>query len=122
MSSNPQPESPFACVMDAIDAEMRAPHLENARQLFAAVTEVRELQNGFAFRLPASLLERAAKFVSLEKLCCPFFGFLLEVEREGGDLWLLLTGREGVKMFIQAEISEIVGTKALFSIRVNGSE
>jgi hypothetical protein len=31
------------------------------------------------------------------------------VEPEGGNIWLHLTGREGVKPFIQAEIAEIVG-------------
>jgi hypothetical protein len=37
-------------------------------------------------------------------LCCPFFGFALEMEPEGGAVWLSLTGREGVKPFIIAEI------------------
>jgi hypothetical protein len=35
-----------------------------------------------------------------------FFDFSLEVEREGGAVWLSLTGREGVKPFIMAEIGE----------------
>jgi len=49
-----------------------------------------------------------AEFIKLEKLCCP--GFTIEVEPEGGDVYLMLTGREGVKPFIQAEIAEILGT------------
>ena len=39
-------------------------------------------------------------------VCCPFFGFGLEIEREGGSVWLSLTGREGVEPFIMAEIGD----------------
>ena len=65
-------------------------------------------QNGYAFQLPnqSELLRLAAEFVTLERLCCPFFGFSIEVEREGGEVCLSLTGREGVKPFIMAEIGE----------------
>ena len=49
---------------------------------------------------------KAASFVTKERLCCPFFGFALHVEPEGGALWLSLTGRDGVKPFIQAEIGD----------------
>ena len=103
--------SPFACVMDAIAEHARGPHLDNARQLFSEVVEIRELDNGFAFCLgtEASVLGRVAKFIELEKLCCPFFGFAVIVEPEGGNAWLHLTGRQGVKPFIEAEIAEIVG-------------
>ena len=104
-------ESPFACVMSAIAAEQRTPHLDNARNLFSAVVGIRELENGYAFCLGnhANILEQTAQFIELEKLCCPFFGFAVIVEPEGGNIWLHLTGREGVKPFIQAEIADIVG-------------
>lgn len=102
-------ESPFACVMDAIDPSARAPYLENAKKLFALVTEVTELVDGYSFRLPAELLLDVASVVELERLCCPFFRFVIEVEAEGGEVVLKLTGREGVKDFIKAEVSEIVG-------------
>lgn len=52
------------------------------------------------------MLLRAAEFISLERLCCPFFGFALDVAPEGGALWLSLTGRDGVKPFIAAEIGD----------------
>jgi hypothetical protein len=38
-----------------------------------------------------------------ERACCPFFDIDMRLEREGGSLWLGLTGREGVKQFIQAD-------------------
>lgn len=104
-------ESPFACVMSAIEPDKRAGHLANARELFQSVGEIRELENGYSFRFndAPDLVTRIATFVQLEKLCCPFLGFLIEVEAESGPTWLSLTGREGVKPFIQAELSDFLG-------------
>lgn len=103
--------SPFACVMNAIEANRRGQHIARIDELFHTVEEIRELPNGYAFRLPneSDLLHRVAEFIALERLCCPFFGFTLEVEPEGGALWLSLTGHEGVKPFIQAEIGDHLG-------------
>lgn len=39
-------------------------------------------------------------------VCCPFFSFAIELESGGGAIWLHLTGRDGVKPFIQAEIGQ----------------
>lgn len=39
------------------------------------------------------------------RLCCPFFDFVVELERNGGPLWLKLIGRDGIKPFIQAEFN-----------------
>lgn len=99
-------ESPFACDMTAIAAEQRAAHLATIDKLFSAVESLRELPNGYSVRLPnrSDILLIAAEFIALERLCCPFFDFTLEIGREGGAVWLSLTGREGVKPFIMAEI------------------
>jgi hypothetical protein len=113
---NRRKESPFACVMDAIDPYNRPLHIANSKDLFQSVREIRELTNGYAFRLEneRNLLLKLAEFISLEKLCCPFFGFTVEVEAEGGDVWLHLTGREGVKPFIRSEIGEFLGDQRSF--------
>lgn len=99
-------ESPFACNMSAIAPSERQEHLAAIEEVFGAVQEVRELPDGFAFRLPGedAWLAKAANFMTKERLCCPFFGFALQLEPEGGAPWLSLTGREGVKPFIMAEI------------------
>jgi hypothetical protein len=98
--------SPFACDMTAIEVSKRGQHIATIDALFRSTGEIREMPNGYAFRLPneSDVLVKAAEFIALERLCCPFFGFSLEIEPEGGALWLRLTGREGVKPFIQAEI------------------
>jgi hypothetical protein len=101
-----QKESPFACDMTAIAPDKRGTHLSTIDNLFRLVEEIREFPSGYAFRLPneSEVLMTTAEFIALERLCCPFFGFGVEVEREGGPIWLSFTGREGVKPFIMAEI------------------
>lgn len=108
--------SPFACVMEAIEPSKRQQHISTAKHLFGSVQDVRELPNGYAFRLSdeSEMMIKAAEFISLERLCCPFFGFALEVEPEGGTVWLHLTGREGVKPFIRAEIAEFAEGSVAF--------
>lgn len=97
-------ELPIACDLTAIPAAQREHHNIIAEQIFASVLETRELPGGYGFRLPEEpdTLLKAAEFVNLERLCCPFFNFALEVEPNGGPLWLKLTGGEGVKPFIES--------------------
>lgn len=104
-------ESPIACNMSAIEPGLRAGHVATGEMLFCAAGEIRKLVDGYAFRLPADAdtLHKAAGFISLERLCCPFLGFTLEVEPEGGAMWLRLTGREGVKAFIREEVGGLLG-------------
>src|ERR671927_198142 len=46
-------ESPFYCNLAALDAEQRKQHREATQKLREAVREVRELQDGYAFRFAA---------------------------------------------------------------------
>ena len=98
--------SPLVCDLTAMDAEQRERHRVVAQHLHGAVQEVRELSDGYAFRLPVepSTVLLAAEFITLERLCCPFLTLVLEMEGERGPLWLKLTGREGVKPFLRAEL------------------
>ena len=96
-------EPPIACNLTAIDVAQRERHRMVVKQLGTVKQETQELSDGYAFRFAAesSLCLLVAEFITLERLCCPFFTFVLEVEAEGGPLWLRMTGREGVKQFIQ---------------------
>lgn len=104
-------ESPIACDMSAIEPGRRDQHIATGGEVFRAAVEILELPDGYAFRLPGEqdLLVKTAEFISLEKLCCPFLRFVLEVEPEGGSVWLRLTGREGVKAFVREEVSGLLG-------------
>ena len=101
-------ESPFACNMNAFSPEERRAHIAAIADVFGAVEEIRELADGYSFRVTSetSMLLKLADFIAKERLCCPFFGFSLHLEPQGGELWLSLTGRDGVKPFIQAEIGD----------------
>lgn len=101
-------ESPFACDMSAIAAAEGSAHIATIEKLFRSVRSSRELSDGYAFELPneSDTLLTAAQFIVNERLCCPFFDFALEIEREGGAVWLSLKGREGVKPFIMAEVGQ----------------
>lgn len=110
--------SPFACNMSAIPPEERGRHVAAIEAVFGVVQEVRELADGYAFRLAneTALLLKVADFLARERLCCPFFGFALQIEPEGGAVWLSLTGREGVKPFIRAEIGDALADSAAFPL------
>lgn len=94
----------IACTIGALDAREQARRRDLAARMRAATRQMRELPDGYAFRYPVDLYLAIAEFIALERRCCPFFRFVLEVEPDGGPLWLRLTGRPGVKAFIQTEL------------------
>ena len=96
---------PFFCDLTAMDAGQRKHHRELTERLRESVKEVREMADGYAFRFAGETdhLALVAEWVALERLCCPFFDFQLEVGNRDKPLWLRITGREGVKPFMQSE-------------------
>lgn len=92
---------PIACDLNAIPPDQRQGHISLTESLFAQVEEREALRDGYRFRFPATLLQTAAQFVSLERLCCPFFTFNLDVSED--RLWLRLTGPEGAKELLETE-------------------
>jgi hypothetical protein len=99
-------QTAFFCDLTALNAEQRERYQEVRAQLQKTVQEIREVANGYAFRHPAeiSVLLLLAEFIDLESRCCPFLDFRLEVKTERGPAWLVLTGPEGVKEFLRAEL------------------
>jgi hypothetical protein len=88
---------PFACDWTALTAEQQERQRSVYRRLREDVWEVRELDDGYAFRHSPDreVLLAIAEFVANERLCCPFFDFALTVERGGGPVWLRMTGQGG---------------------------
>jgi hypothetical protein len=114
----------IACNPNPIPAEQRERWLEVATQMYAAVQEVQELPDGYAFRLPSDpeMLSIVAEELNYERLCCPFIRFTLEIEPNGGPYWLRFTGGEVVKEFLRISyessnlLTEQVAQAAGFSI------
>jgi hypothetical protein len=114
MNTNLNENQSLACDLTAIPASVREAHVITAPQLFQAAQEVQELPNGYAIRFqnePGKFVA-IAKYIENERLCCPFFNFGLEVESNGGSLWLKLTGSEGVKELLYATLLENNQNKA----------
>ena len=99
-------ESPFACNRLALTPAQRKRHFDElGPRLVSLKRSVRELPNGYEFEFPpdARTFQLVTEWAIGERACCPFFDIDMRLEREGGSLWLALTGREGVKQFIQAD-------------------
>jgi hypothetical protein len=104
LSVKPKPESPLACNAFALSTEQRNRHFEELFPALRALKKsVRELDDGyeFEFRADAATLQLLAEWAIQERMCCPFFDIDLRFERDGGPLWLRLTGRKGAKKFIK---------------------
>jgi hypothetical protein len=106
-ASSDEHRSPFACNLLALSQEERSRHALVTQTLLAAVQHMQELPDGYALQfLPQpALLALLAEFVLRERLCCPFFAFAIQVEPAGGAFWLHLTGGEGIKDFLLAELN-----------------
>jgi hypothetical protein len=99
-------EVPVACDWSALTSEQQERQRALYRQLRVGVEEVRELEDGYAFRHSSDreVLLTVAEFVANERLCCPFFEFGITVERAGGPVWLRMTGAGDAKRILEAEL------------------
>ena len=99
---------PIVCDPNALTTEQSERWMIVGKQMYQAIQEVRELPNGYAFRLPsdATMLIIVAEDLSMERLCCPFLHFTLEITPAGGPFWLSFTGGEGVKEFLRFSFEE----------------
>jgi len=108
LSQSAKHESPFACNAFALSPEVRKRHFENLGPSLLKLTKSRrELPDGYEFELPADskTYQLLTEWAFQERLCCPFFDIDLRFDREGGPLWLRLTGRPGTKEFIKDEFA-----------------
>lgn len=79
------------------------------RTLSQSAVERRELENGFAFRLPGdSLTERNLfDFIAMERSCCRFLSFDVRLAADRGPIWLVMEGPSGTKEFALAELGKL---------------
>jgi hypothetical protein len=89
-----------------LSQEVRKRHFEElGPALLKLKKSTRELPDGYEFELPPDnkTYQLLTEWGFQERLCCPFFDIDLRFEKEGGPLWLRLTGRLGTKEFIKDE-------------------
>ncbi|MBI2681705.1 MAG: hypothetical protein HYX26_00535 [Acidobacteriales bacterium] len=96
--------APFVCRFSAFTPEQKT-HYRELRDWLAAA-KVRETSHGYAFDFEPSeaAVKQVAEFAYLEGICCPFLSFSLKIGEDHSSLSLELTGREGVKQFLAAEL------------------
>jgi hypothetical protein len=102
-------DTDFVCNLTVLSEPERARFTSVTDILFTAVQEISELENGFAFRFlnqPEQLV-RIAQFIERESRCCPFLEFTLEVAPSTGPVWLHISGAEGTKQFLRAELEQL---------------
>jgi len=102
---------PIACDLTVFPTSVRAGLAASVPDLFGAVQTVQELTNGYAFQFPnePGMVLRVAHFIEHERQCCSFYTFGLEIEPNGGPIWLRLTGSEEVKQFIETVWRDLPG-------------
>ena len=98
-------QSKFYCNTKALNPTERARHKLLTEKLIGQRTKIVETEKGFEFQYSPSTVSLAelADWVAAESMCCPFFGFQIDLENEGTLLCLRLTGEKGVKEFVRAE-------------------
>ena len=98
----------FHCNLHGLTPAQRIEHGALMLRLKLAIGQRRELDDGFAFEVDTHRLDlpSLARWVELERGCCPFFHFSIDVGPDTGATWLRLTGAPGVKELVRAELAE----------------
>ena len=91
--------------------KLTTPELQQRRStviesLKKQVIQTKELANGFAFKFTGTdkMVDELTEFIKTERACCDFFTFTLSVKGDKSETWLELTGAEGTKDFMKAEL------------------
>lgn len=97
-----------SCNFDVFDGPEKERHSQLMTKLDDAMGDTVELPDGYAFQLnrEAISLTEIAEWISYEHRCCPFFTFELELQANGGALWLKLRGSEDVKRFLRPDAEQ----------------
>ena len=95
----------LVCVPNAIAWADRAAHFALAKELFCERAQERAvLDNGYAFQFAPDALEKVNRFIANERKCCPFMSFELTIAADSAPLWLRMTGPEGTRAVLDAEL------------------
>ncbi len=95
----------IACNLKALTAAERSEHARLSRLLAGAVSKRSPVEGGYVFSLELKLLPlpELATWVTLERKCCPFLRFLIEVTSGSETIGLTVSGGPGVKEFLESE-------------------
>lgn len=94
---------PVACTLSGADLARRRDLLANLR---AACRRIEDLDDGvrLTFDGAADTIGRVAAVIDLERACCRFLHFRLDVAPDGGPVTLTLSGPPGTAAFLHDEL------------------
>ena len=100
--------TPLVCNIDVFTLTEREDHIRSTTQLYQSVQVIEEVESGYEFIFPneSEIITGLGKFISNERLCCPFLEFTLKITSNNAPISLLLTGPEGTQEFLRAEFTE----------------
>jgi len=104
-ASQTNSDGKFYCNVRALNPAERVQQKQLTERLIASRTRILETATGYEFMFnPADVsVTELANWVTTEAKCCPFFDFHIDLEIEGTQACLRLTGDEGIKAFIRTE-------------------
>jgi hypothetical protein len=99
-------EIPIACDLNALTPAERERRRTLVDAVVHAVAGRAELDHGFKLRVDLARLDlpALAEWIALERRCCPFLHFTIELAAGDGPVTLALRGGGGVKDFLRAEM------------------
>jgi hypothetical protein len=88
-----------------LSSSERAHHKHLTDKLIAGRNAIVETPTGYEFQFSPSTITLAelAEWAAVERKCCPFFDFHIDLEKGGSLLCLRLTGAEGINQIIRGE-------------------
>jgi hypothetical protein len=106
-------EPVLMCLLSEGDAS-RVEEEARARWIYAQADRIDELADGYAFRIPApdALLGAIADHLALERHCCPFIHFELDLPPNQGPLWLRMRGPAAFKTYLDESFETELGIDA----------
>ncbi|HEY2487750.1 MAG TPA: hypothetical protein VGI36_21620 [Candidatus Binataceae bacterium] len=99
-------EIPIACDLNALTPAERERRRTLVGALAQAIVDRAEVDHGFELRVDAAKLDlpALAEWIALERRCCPFLNFTIELAAGDGPVTVALSGADGVKDFLRAEM------------------
>ncbi|MGH9160826.1 MAG: hypothetical protein ACRD2X_12695 [Vicinamibacteraceae bacterium] len=95
----------FVCRLDGLTSEERKQYRELRAALQQATARVTEDAEGYTFHYaPAVTPAAIVRWVEMERKCCPFLRFTLDITEEDGPSQLRIWGAPGVKAFVATEM------------------
>jgi hypothetical protein len=93
----------IACDLAAFDAAERRRYDELRARLSGLRTGIREAPDGYTLLYPAddAMLRSLTDWIALERRCCPFLRFVVEVPPNAGGIAVTLAGDAAVKDFLR---------------------